>query len=387
MNTIREQEIPAFVPSECDTWLLSVPVLRNRLLSGLRADIRKFKFSWDSRGMFRSYICLSSDKRLVKTVLSATEIGSLVPLSFGGRIKLICDQEYHNEEYLRNLLGFDSQQSAPILGFDSESKPSAMYSAVRNPTALIQLASENACVIWRTVGSNRRKLPDFVKSVLEDPKVIKVGQGISGDIRCLQEDFDVPSLRPRGLIDLYSIGTRLKCQPRSLQGMVGIFLRQRLLKDMQVSDWEAETLRAEQLQYAAIDAWASRAVYLEMLRIYGDEVVNEMGQVIHSPDIIPKTHLHTPVVSPQVIITPSTSTLQPSSSPQIDLVKFCVREGYSLKLGQFEKDGSTNRFKCTFEVSKNDQVIIGRSQESHSSIRDAQADAARNTLAQLVVST
>lgn len=335
-------------------------------------------------GMLRSYILLSTDKRIVKTVISVTEIASLVPSHFEGRIKVISDPHESDHGYLRGLLGLDSQKSTPILGFDSESKPVAMYSASRNPTAMIQLASENACVLWRTIGSKRRQLPEFVKSVLEDSRIIKVGQGISGDVRCLQEDFDVQSLDANGLIDLYSIGTRLKCQPRSLQGLVAIFLRQRLLKDMQVSDWEADTLRAEQLQYAAVDAWASRAVYLEMLRVYGEEVVNEMGRV-NAPETLTKTPSK-PFVTPQVISTPSISLFQRSSSPQIDLVKLCVREGYNLKLGEFEKDGLTNRFRCTFHVTTPKGVIIGRSQGSHASIRDAQADAAQHTLAQLVVS-
>jgi len=337
--------------------------------------------------MLRIYKALSSDRKINKTVLSATEINALPVLHFSGRIKVVGDNDENDPEYLKRLLGLGTEnRSTSVVGFDSESKPSPMYSSSRNPTALIQIASENACVLWRTVGPNRRRLPDFVRSVLEDSSVIKVGQGISSDIRCLQEDFDLQSFNPCGLVDLYSIGTRLKCQPRSLQGMVGIFLRQRLLKDMQVSDWEAPSLRSEQIQYAAIDAWASRAVYLEMLRVYGEEVVNEMGQVHRHHYEVPPIQ-KAAFVSPQVIVTPTIEhALASSVSPQIDLVKLCVREGYHLKLGEFEKDGSTNRFRCSFEVTRNSEIIVGRSQQSHASIRDAQADAARHTLAQLGVS-
>jgi ribonuclease D len=334
--------------------------------------------------MLRIWKALLGDERIVRTIISSSEINTYPPLSFPGRIKVVKESDNENPEYLRRLLDIDSNQSAkPVLGIDTESKPSAFFSHSRNSTALIQLASANACILWRTIGPNRRRLPSFLISILEDPNIIKVGQGISNDISCLGMDFDNMTNEPRGLVDLYSIGSRLKCQPKSLQGMVGIFLRQRLLKDMQVSDWESESLRAEQVQYAAIDAWASRAVYMEMLKIYGQDIINEMGKV-NSVENSPRTTPRASVTTPITLEAPVISPVSASVSPQIDLVKFCVRKGLHLKLGDFEKDGATNKFRCTFEVSTENGPIVGRSQDSHSSIRDAQADAAKHTLAQLV---
>jgi hypothetical protein len=232
-------------------------------------------------------------------------------------------------------------------------------------------------------------MPEFVRNILSDPNIIKVGQGISSDTRSLAEDFDnIADTSFQGLVDLYTIGTRLKCQPRSLQGMVGIFLRRRLLKDMQVSDWEAPVMRAEQVQYAALDAWASRAVFLEMQRVYGDDVINEMGMVTSMDTKLDKPRIDRVTVTPNTLVTPDVDklTVSQSSSPQIDLVKFCVKQGFTLKLGEFEKDEETNKYKCSFHVSRGDasSIITGCSQELHASIRDAQADAARHTLAQLV---
>lgn len=334
--------------------------------------------------MLRFGKAVLGEGNIVRTIISSSEINSFQPLNFSGRIKVVQDTDIEDPEYLRRLLGLDSSRSSKVvLGLDTESKPSAHFTNTRNSIALVQVASENACILWRTIGQDRRRLPSCLVSILEDPNIIKVGQGISSDISCLREDFDNMTNDSKGLVDLYSIGTRLKCQPKSLQGMVGIFLRQRLLKDMQVSDWESTSLRAEQVQYAAIDAWASRAVYMEMLKVYGVEVIDEMGKV-NLAETVARTTPGAPVTTPVILEAPVISPVSISSSPQIDLVKFCVRRGLKLKLGEFEKDGTTNRFRCTFEVTTENGRIVGRSDDSHSSIRDAQADAAKHTLAQLV---
>jgi hypothetical protein len=234
---------------------------------------------------------------------------------------------------------------------------------------------------------------------LADPQVAKVGQGISSDVRFLKEDFENVS-ETVSFIDLYKVSLRLQCQPKSLQGMVGVFLRKRLLKDMRISNWESETLRQEQIQYAAVDAWASRAVALEMINrgISVEEIGNVTDQDIAGQNSGPSVHYvtETPFAPGKPVVTPSTEELlSPKLSPSIDLspvthsgsaqvrlVDLCVSRQFVLKIGGFEMDKShPGRFRCKFDVVVKlpegvRQTVSCSSAESHTSMRAAQEDAA-----------
>ena len=302
-------------------------------------------------------------------------------LNFSGRIKLVDSSADDDESGIRDLLGLTTS-SPSVIGFDTESKPSAMYSKDRNPTALIQLASHNACVLYRTTGT--RVVPNSLANILADKNITKVGQGVVGDMRGLQSDFEnLPQLS--GFADLYKVSTRLQCQPRSLQGLVGIFLRKRLLKDMRISNWETPVLRAEQIQYAAIDAWAARAVYLDMKEKGLDmdtwAAVTESDLMIKSFSTVDQ-HV-TPVNVP--IVTPPTHVAPDHPSAQVRLVDLCVKNGFLLKLVGFEKASDfSGQFKCLFQVTSGSiGTVKCESATSHTSIRAAQEDAASVMLAML----
>jgi hypothetical protein len=331
-------------------------------------------------------------KRLTSNpyIISSTELNTLPTLNFSGRIKFIdstnSNENHDTDESIRALLSINAESShRRILGLDTESKPSSLYSKTRNKTALVQISSENACVIWRT--RDMTNLPRSLVSIMSDETVLKVGQGISGDITALKEDFGA-DFEPRNFIDLYKIALRLQFNPKSLKGMVGIFLRKRLLKDMRISDWEQPVLRHEQIQYAAIDAWASRAVALEMnnqgidIESIGRVEQSDFQKPSHPDHVFEKTDPSKPMVTP-----PVETILSKSVSSQVQLVELCVSEGHALKLVGFEKDPVNNgRFKCVFECRTNaGQSIRVSSVNNHSSIRSAQEDAAGVLLARLVV--
>lgn len=284
---------------------------------------------------------------------------------------------------LRGLLGLLDVSAPQIIGFDTEAKPAALFAGhARNRTALIQLASMYACVLFRTVGVS--SLPDSLLNVLADPSVVKVGQGVGGDLKVLKEDFPSspsapPSLRApnskfANFVDLHRIACKFNFQPKSLQGLTGLFLKRRLLKDMRVSNWETDVLRAEQIQYAAIDAWAARAVYVEML------TRNEQLGDVHKIGLLTDSDLSSPTLVDHVHASPPDlvdDEVPPSPSGVSGLVQLCVREGHVLRLGGFEKD-SGNRFRCVFEITLagTRKVMKFGSVSSHSSMRDAQTDAA-----------
>lgn len=299
--------------------------------------------------------------RLGRHVISSTEIVGLPVLNFGGQIRLVdltCGGKVSTDE-IRELLGISVGNR--VIGFDTEAKPSPS-SSLRNRTALIQLASEHSAVLFRTMGCT--SLPSSLLSVLEDPEVVKVGQGIGGDIGFLREDFNFPY--PSNLIDLHAIACKLNCQPKSLQGLVGLFLNKRLLKDMRISNWEDAVLSHQQIQYAAIDAWATRAVYLSIL----DRNLIK--------DFPPLTRTVQPIALPS--FPPLPSPAKTFSSPQVELVDYCLVNGYVLRLGKTMKEASS--IKCVFEifVSLSMEPLQFVSSRAHKSIREAQIDAAQVAL-------
>lgn len=310
-------------------------------------------------------------------VISSTEILSLPVLNFTGRIKLVKEPSQSSGDEIRELLGLTDavSKSQAVVGFDTEAKPKALYSRTRNATALIQLASENVCVLVRTVGHNT--LPNYMLDIMGDSSIVKVGQGLGADIDDMKSDFS-NFKSAIGLVDLHRIASKLGCYPKSLQGLVGIFLRKRLLKDMRVSNWESDVLRAEQIQYAAIDAWAARAVYLEMLN--QDIKVSE-GNIASSPRTEPVFESPQPI---QLSVADAKGSV--CTSPQVQLVDHCLQRGYLLRLCGFEKQTGEDKFKCSFEIVRGKgDVVICESRMYHTSIRAAQEDAAKVALDRLML--
>ena len=318
--------------------------------------------------------------RLFRNVISSTEVASLPVLNFGGRIKLIdlsngssiCRDELHNLLGLNAVGACDGFVAPKVIGFDIEAKPSAFSSLSRNRTALIQLASESACVLFRTVGC--RDLPVELIDLISDSEVVKVGQGVGGDVLNLREDFSI--IDTRGFVDLHAISCKLNFQPKSLQSVVGLILRKRLLKDMRISNWEDWPLRCEQIQYAAIDAWAARAVYIEILEKFRHLDIASVGHVIVPQVVLNQTSQVSPTTVPSSAATIN-SSMGPFSSPQVELVDYCLRNNLSLRLGGFEKLGG--RFKCIFQIGTQKYTSL----HSHTSIKDSQIDAAMVALTAL----
>ena len=77
-------------------------------------------------------------------------------------------------------------------------------------------------------------MPDSLCKVLSTKKIIKVGAAVNEDIRGLQR---YTKFIPRGFVDLQAIGY----------------------------NWEADVLPEAQINYAAIDAWVCRQMYLKLL--------------------------------------------------------------------------------------------------------------------------
>lgn len=179
--------------------------------------------------------------------ITKEEINELPLEAFEGEIVIIDSNEGLVEavDYLKQF---------PVLGFDTETKPSFTKGNV-NPVALLQLSSFEKSFLFRL---NRIGLPFPLIDLLSDPEIIKVGAAIKDDIRGLQDikDFDGNSF-----LELQQYVSSFGIENYSLKKLAAIVLKIRISKRQQVSNWEAAELSLGQLRYAATDAWVSLEIY------------------------------------------------------------------------------------------------------------------------------
>lgn len=93
---------------------------------------------------------------------------------------------------------------------------------------------------------------NYVKELLEDDKIVKVGVVPEEDAKLLSEDYGV---KTKSTLDLRHMAKQARCQPRSLKIMSEECLKVKLKSNKQISNkWENETLDLKQIDYAAKDA-------------------------------------------------------------------------------------------------------------------------------------
>ncbi len=182
--------------------------------------------------------------------LSREEINRLPLGAYPGRIVLV-DRPEKTAAAVSLLAG------ERVLGFDTETKPS-FRKGEKHPVALLQLAGGQAACLFRI---HRLGLPPALRRLLGDPDVRKVGQGVSDELKRLQEEH---ALEPAGFLDLLPIARRLGFSNPSVRGLAARLLGFRVSKSSQVSNWERDRLTDRQLRYAATDAWVCRQVYLQL---------------------------------------------------------------------------------------------------------------------------
>jgi ribonuclease D len=151
--------------------------------------------------------------------------------------------------------------SEEILGFDIESKP-AFKKGEFYPPSIVQLAGRSKVYIFKLakIGGISSLIPIF-----ENENIAKVGAAVNHDIcnLCKMENFE-----PRTFHDLGVFSRKLKIAHTGLRNLAAIFLRVRISKRSQLTDWSQENLTPQQVLYAATDAWISREIFMKMARYF-----------------------------------------------------------------------------------------------------------------------
>lgn len=184
---------------------------------------------------------------MFQSEITKEEVAGLELIQYEGPISVIDSMASFERK-------IDQIASHSILGFDTETRPSFKKGKVY-PTSMIQLASIDQAWLVRV---GRIGYPKQLLDLLSDEHTIKVGSGLSDDLRRLRSDFQ---FEPGGFLDLQRYVEAFHIQEKGLKKLSGIVLGRRISKSQQVSNWAADNLTEAQLRYAATDAWICLEIY------------------------------------------------------------------------------------------------------------------------------
>lgn len=144
-----------------------------------------------------------------------------------------------------------------MLGFDTETRPTFRKGQFFLPS-LIQLATHNHVYLFQI---SRFNLPAGLLEIFSSQHIVKVGAGLNYDVKQLQQ---IAAFDEQSFVDIAHLATRLGIKQTGLRTLCALLFGKRLSKKARCSDWSRKHLSAEQIKYAAADAWISRELYMAL---------------------------------------------------------------------------------------------------------------------------
>jgi hypothetical protein len=177
-----------------------------------------------------------------------------------------------------------------VVGFDCEWK----FPAPGDVVDTIQLAYGEKIFVLH-VDRAWPELPPNLVSLLENSNILKVGRNVEGDLKRVSKAFNIICA---GKEELLSLCTSRRCLPSTSTSLSDIsykVLRYNISKSQRETNWLAPILTNDQINYAALDAWAGLLIY--------NELINKpiIGARINDNNCIPGTFV---AVKPQGRTTP-----------------------------------------------------------------------------------
>lgn len=181
------------------------------------------------------------------------DIAALPRVLFEGRIFVI-QTEQEAQKAVSYLL------SQPLLGFDTETRPSFRPGPMRS-VALLQVATQDTCFLFRL---NRIGLPQALVELLSDRRIPKIALSWKDDTKQL---LRLQRFEMGDFVELQSYVREFGIEDASLQKLYANVFGQKISKGQQLSNWENDVLSEAQQRYAATDAWACVRLYEELERL------------------------------------------------------------------------------------------------------------------------
>ena len=182
--------------------------------------------------------------------LSKNEINALPLIQYEGDIEILTSKD-NIQAAINDLKNYD------LIGFDTETKPTFVKGPL-NPPSIMQLACDDKVYIFQF---DNDEIFKQLSSILSSKNITKCGVSVDRD---LVELMYLSPFDPISFIDLGNIARENEIPHHGLRGLVAMFLKHRISKGSQTSDWSRISLSDSQISYAATDAWVS----LELFKIF-----------------------------------------------------------------------------------------------------------------------
>lgn len=157
---------------------------------------------------------------------------------------------------------------ADVVGFDTESKPTFQKGEASTGPHLVQLATDDTAFLFQTGFELAAPLHEAIREVLESARVLKVGFGLSDDVRRLRGKLGI---EPRNVLDLATALRRGERNTIGARTAVARFFGQRLQKSKRITttNWALPVLSERQILYAADDAHVALKIYRHWRELQG----------------------------------------------------------------------------------------------------------------------
>ena len=179
--------------------------------------------------------------------LSKNEINSLPQTQFNGDVEVLSSKD-NVQAAVNHLMNYD------LIGFDTETKPTFVKGPL-NPPSILQLACIDRVYIFQL---DNKSLYKVLFPILSNKNITKCGVSVDRD---LIELMYLSPFDPLSFVDLGNIARDYDVPHHGLRGLVAMFLKHRISKGAQISDWSKTVLSQSQITYAATDAWISLKLF------------------------------------------------------------------------------------------------------------------------------
>ena len=182
--------------------------------------------------------------------LSKNEINALPLIQYNGDIEILTSKD-NIHAAINDLKNYD------LIGFDTETKPTFVKGPL-NPPSIMQLACDDKVYIFQF---DNDEIFKQLSLILSNKNITKCGVSVDRD---LIELMYLSPFDPISFVDLGNVARENEIPHHGLRGLVAMFLKHRISKGSQTSDWSKISLSDSQISYAATDAWVS----LELFKIF-----------------------------------------------------------------------------------------------------------------------
>lgn len=155
---------------------------------------------------------------------------------------------------------FDELNKETVVGIDTETRPSFKRGVVHK-VSLVQISTSKRSYLFRL---NKIGFPKALATFLSDPDIKKIGLSLKDDFRSLKKQKPI---KPSNIIDIQHIAKEYGILELSLQKIYAIVFGEKISKSQRLSNWENESLTPQQQKYAAMDAWATLTIYLQLQKM------------------------------------------------------------------------------------------------------------------------